>query len=89
VEIKVYLEFHGLPPLQMIFNQQMSDWIKNGVLKKTSYSQLTYINSAHLVVTANRKMSLVTDMLLVNSYMGEIHLKMKNIMTVESNTPCV
>jgi hypothetical protein len=44
---KFYSEFQGTPRLQKIFNQQMLDWIKNGVLRETPYEELTYINPAH------------------------------------------
>jgi hypothetical protein len=61
----------------------MQYWINNGVLKKTPYEDLIYVNPAHLVPKANGKMRLVTDMYVVNSYMQKIHFKMENIVTVE------
>jgi hypothetical protein len=80
---KYYSEFHGTPRLQKFFDEQMQDWINNGVLKQTPYEELIYINPAHLVPKANGKMRLVTDMRVVNSYMRKIHFKMENTITVE------
>jgi hypothetical protein len=82
-ERKTYSEFQRTSRLQKIFDEQMSDWIKNGVLKETPYEDLIYINPAHLVPKANGKMKLVTNMCVVNSCMQDIHFKMENIVTVE------
>jgi hypothetical protein len=83
LEKKCYSEFHGTPRLLKIFDQQMLDWIKNGVLRETPYEELIYVNLAHLVPKANGKVILVTDMRVVNSSMRDIHFKMENIVTVE------
>jgi hypothetical protein len=66
-EKKTYSQFHGTPRLQKIFDDQMLDWIKNGVLRETPYEDLVYVNPAHLIPKANGKMRLVTDMRVVNS----------------------
>jgi hypothetical protein len=80
---KYYSEFHGTPLLQKIFDEQMQDWINNGVFKQTPYEEFIYINPTHLVPKANGKIRLVTDMCVVNSYMRKIHFKMENIIAVE------
>jgi hypothetical protein len=56
-EEKTYSEFQGTTlRLQKIFDEQMSDCVKNGVLKETPYEEVIY--PAHLVPKANGEMSL-------------------------------
>jgi hypothetical protein len=68
--------------LKKIYDQKMTDMLKNGVITEVPYKNLLWINPTHLAPKANGDMRLVMDMTKVNRYMKRIKFKMEGISTL-------
>jgi hypothetical protein len=79
---KCYREYVTPDHLKKIYDQKMTDMLKNGVITEVPYEDLLWINPTHLVPKANGNMRLVMNMTKVNRFMKRIKFKMEGISTL-------
>jgi hypothetical protein len=79
---KCYQEYVAPDNLKKIYDQKMTDMLKNGVITEVPYEDLLWINPTHLVPKANGDMRLVMDMMKVNRFMKRIRFKMEGVSTL-------
>jgi hypothetical protein len=80
---KKYTEYRGSPKVQEIYDKKFQDLIKTGMVEKTTWRKLLWINPSHLVPKANGDMRLVIDMRKVNQFMKPIKFKMEGVTTLK------
>jgi hypothetical protein len=79
---KCYREYVAPNHLKKIYDQKLTDMLKNGVIVQVPYQDLLWINPTHLVPKENSDMLLVMDMTKVNWFMKRIKFKMEGVSTL-------
>jgi hypothetical protein len=79
---KCYREYVALDNLKKIYDQKMTDMLKNGVITEVPYQDLLWINLTHLVPKANGDMRLMMDITKVKRFMKRIKFKMEGVSTL-------
>jgi hypothetical protein len=79
---KCYREYVAPDNLEKIYDEKMTNMLKNGVIAEVPYKDLLWINPTHLVPKANGDMRLVMDMTKVNRFMKRIKFKMEGVSTL-------